>query len=75
VDAPRRLRESDLEGHFTHEEAAPEIVSDTVGSSDSEDSDQQLARAVEVLKSWTYFERLKETPAAASVQARTVDDR
>ncbi len=58
---PRRLRERDLEGHLTHEKAAPgaEAVSD------AEALDVQMARALEVLKSWTYFERLKDLRAAA----------
>jgi hypothetical protein len=30
----------------------------------------QLARALEVLKSWTYFERLKQDRQDASLQAR-----
>jgi carboxyl-terminal processing protease len=69
----RRLREQDLEGHFTHEDADPqadeEIAAD-VGDL-PKDGDVQLARAVEVLKSWTYFERLRESaPPGASLQAR-----
>jgi carboxyl-terminal processing protease len=71
----RRIRESDLEGHFTHSEAAPEVESLSDDDSDQAvDSDLQLARALEVLKSWTYFERLKhDAPAAASLQARATD--
>ena len=58
-DAPRRLRERDLEGHFRQPDAGatPEPVADADAESDE---DLQLARAVEVLKSWTYFERLRE---------------
>ena len=68
ADARRRLREADLERHFTHQEA------ESAGArGDGEDgevaeaedvTDVQLARAVEVLKSWTYFERLRESPDA-----------
>ncbi len=65
-DAPRRLRERDLEGHFTQRDADP-------GEDDAQDAsaaaaaspvekDLQLARALEVLKSWTYFDRLREAP-------------
>jgi carboxyl-terminal processing protease len=67
-----RLRESDLEGHFRHKDAdpnAPEIpASDkndelidpgVPGEPEAEGTDIQLARAVEVLKSWTYFEKLR----------------
>jgi carboxyl-terminal processing protease len=69
----RRVRERDLEGHFTQEDADPESPADdpsaapdgepeegaeakpaTPGSS----TDPQLDRALDVLKSWTYFERL-----------------
>ncbi len=71
----RRVRERDLEGHFTQEEADPESPADDpsaepddepaagqVGSSE----DPQLDRALDVLKSWTYFERLNasRTPDA-----------
>jgi carboxyl-terminal processing protease len=72
--APHRLRERDLEGHFTHEEVEPgepEAGEATVASDRSVEGDLQLARALEVLKSWTYFERLKKAgPPAASLQAR-----
>jgi carboxyl-terminal processing protease len=69
----RRIREADLEGHFTQEEAgaaaeaAPELEVSEV------DSDIQLARALEVLKSWTYFERLRERRNGASLQARSAE--
>jgi carboxyl-terminal processing protease len=59
AEAQRRIRERDLEGHFTQEEADPE----TLAEEDPERaaaSDVQLARGLEVLKSWTYFERLRE---------------
>lgn len=78
----RRMRERDLQGHFTqkdateldggsapptrileHEQtpepdATPETEETVVGE-DGEEVDVQLARAVEVLKSWTYFEELR----------------
>ena len=57
----RRLRERDLEGHLTHEEAAP----GSEPAPDPEALDPQMARALEVLKSWTYFERLRDLRAAA----------
>ncbi len=74
ASALRRVREADLEGHFTQEdadpgdapeaqdspgadgEAAPEPAAGTAPEAEAEDS--QLRRAVEVLKSWRYFERL-----------------
>jgi carboxyl-terminal processing protease len=74
-DALRRLRERDLEGHFTHSEAADEDeggeeVAETPAASGVE-ADVQLTRAIEVLKSWTYFDRLKRgEPATPSLQAR-----
>ncbi len=69
------FREEDLEGHFTQEDAAP----DSEGESDPEEgaaadlkSDVQLTRAVEVLKSWTYFDRLRDA-RAETVQVRSAD--
>ncbi|MDJ0787894.1 MAG: S41 family peptidase [Myxococcota bacterium] len=82
---PLTIREKDLEGHFTQEDAsgesapAPEslaIPEEEGGDlqATAEPRDIQLARAVEVLKSWTYFDRLRRArddsaPAAAPVQA------
>jgi carboxyl-terminal processing protease len=66
----RRLRESDLEGHFTQEDADPAGEAGDPEVEESEEVDVQLARALEVLKSWTYFERLREQRDAASLQAR-----
>ena len=63
------MREKDLEGHFTQEEAKPES---STRSGVSVEADLQLARALEVLKSWTYFERLRNAPT--SVQASVVED-
>ncbi len=69
----RRIREADLEGHFTQEEANPESQA-AVESSEEGDSekaeDVQLARALEVLKSWTYFERLHRERDTEAMQAR-----
>jgi carboxyl-terminal processing protease len=73
-EEPRRVRESDLEGHFTHQDAEPAQQISGAGEQAEEGDDIQLARALEVLKSWTYFERLKQpAPARASVQARTAE--
>jgi carboxyl-terminal processing protease len=74
-ESRRRIREADLEGHFTHEDAEPS-KSDEADESDAEsdegdDADVQLARALEVLKSWTYFERLRNDDAPATVHARS----
>ena len=77
----RRLREGDLEGHFTHDEADPgskpgapepsrESSSEQPEPEANAAGDAQLARALEVLKSWTYFERLRGGSAEASMQAR-----
>jgi carboxyl-terminal processing protease len=85
-EAARRLREADLEGHFTHGDASGEPgasdASGDPGESEGEggdpeasapsDDDLQLARALEVLKSWTYFDRLRTEPGAA-MQARASD--
>jgi carboxyl-terminal processing protease len=69
---PHRIRERDLEGHFTQEEADPETEEEQPGPEAKQvtDGDTQLARALEVLKSWTYFERLNRDRQAASLQAR-----
>jgi carboxyl-terminal processing protease len=65
----RRLREGDLEGHFTHDEAEPGAalpgpapVTPEGEQPVAEGTDVQLARALEVLKSWTYFERMRGGP-------------
>jgi carboxyl-terminal processing protease len=71
----RRLREGDLEGHFTHDEAEPGAVppvpspATEEGEPVAEGTDVQLARALEVLKSWTYFERMRGAPGEG-LQAR-----
>jgi carboxyl-terminal processing protease len=77
-----RVRERDLEGHFTHEQADPDSGDeesedrpqapdpDSAGSSDeSKPEDVQLARAIGVLKSWTYFERLRPSAPTALPEA------
>jgi carboxyl-terminal processing protease len=74
----RRMRESDLEGHFTQGDADPEALTDEAieaegeesEASDDEATDHQLDRAVEVLKSWTYFEQLRENRPTPSLQAK-----
>jgi carboxyl-terminal processing protease len=76
----RAIRERDLEGHFEPMGAAPPEPVPLAGPDDTGEEpvaeaggvpeDVQLARAVEVLKSWTYFERLRgEPPAAAQAAA------
>ncbi len=81
-DPARRLREQDLEGHFTHDDAAgdpteegdePAEEGDGPEAKLDDGDDVQLARAVEVLKSWTYFERLRHDSATPSMQARAED--
>jgi carboxyl-terminal processing protease len=66
--SPSRIREQDLEGHFTQRDATPPSEESESESpervAEAGEGDVQLARAVEVLKSWTYFERLKKTPEA-----------
>ena len=62
-DGPIRIRELDLEGHILHEDASgePPAPGDTADA-DSEAAparDLALERAVEVLKSWAYFERIE----------------
>jgi carboxyl-terminal processing protease len=74
-DGIQRFREEDLEGHFRQEETLP----DSEGDSDPEEGaaadlaeDVQLARALEVLKSWTYFDRLRKA-RAESAAIRSAD--
>jgi len=59
----RRVRERDLQGHFTHEQADPEGASSESGEEvveeSGEETDVQLERGIEVLKSWTYFHELR----------------
>ena len=60
ADAPglRHVRESDLEGHFSHRDAEPSSEEEAEAQ-EPEARDVQLDRAIEVLKSWDYFDRLK----------------
>lgn len=80
----RRLRERDLERHFTHGDAEPdaepileeeiedeEVATELEGPAEGEDV--QLARAIEVLKSWTYFDRLRGGEGPTSMQARVAE--
>jgi carboxyl-terminal processing protease len=70
----RRIREADLEGHFTQEDAGtPQEPPPQLQSGGAQDPDLQLARALEVLKSWTYFERLRERREGGSLQARSIE--
>jgi carboxyl-terminal processing protease len=67
---PLRVRERDLQGHFTHSDARPES-NDERAADEAGDDDVQLARAVEVLKSRIYFEGLEAMPPLESAQAGT----
>jgi carboxyl-terminal processing protease len=59
AEAAERLREQDLEGHFTQKEAGgPAAGKPAAGPP----ADAQLERAREVLKSWTYFDRFRAAP-------------
>jgi carboxyl-terminal processing protease len=84
VNQRRRMREIDLEGHFTQGDADPNSQTDqatdladelageaeATEESDDEAADHQLNRAIEVLKSWTYFEKLRENRPTPSLQAK-----
>jgi carboxyl-terminal processing protease len=81
----RRMREADLEGHFTQGDAHPEVPTDEVDdasdevkkedleASSEEATDHQLDRAVEVLKSWTYFDNLRNDRPTPSLQAKAAE--
>ncbi len=63
----RRVRERDLEGHFTQEDADPDTSANEEPEADEDEDelvDQQLDRGLEVLKSWRYFNRLHEAREA-----------
>jgi hypothetical protein len=94
------MRERDLQGHFTQEDAtgletgesAPQRILEHEQGEDPDDSEQletppageatddtaegaaeppdvQLTRAIEVLKSWTYFEELQRLREDAGPEA------
>jgi carboxyl-terminal processing protease len=79
----RRMRESDLENHFTHEDAEPgsgpaqpappaepaEKAPNEPHADADASTDVQLARALEVLKSWTYFERMRGSDTQMQARA------
>ena len=86
----RGVRERDLRGHISHDAATPDAApapapqeepeaaadpaSEAVPDADDE-PDVLIARALEVLKSWTYFDRLSERkagldPASAASSGR-----
>jgi carboxyl-terminal processing protease len=75
-----RVREADLEGHFKYEDAAPEPEPEPESESsepqaaEEGDSDVQLARALEVLKSWTYFERLNKGEKPTTMHALSTEE-
>ncbi len=71
VASRRRVRERDLQGHFTHDEADPGSEEEGAGDEPGDESppDVQMRRAVEVLKSWTYFDQLRPQPAAPAAEA------
>ena len=85
----RRTREADLEGHFTQGDADPKALTDEVAdevtdaadeagdegseASDDEATDHQLDRAIEVLKSWTYFDNLRDNRPTPSLQAKALE--
>ncbi|MFQ5418185.1 MAG: S41 family peptidase [Gaiellales bacterium] len=73
AEGARRVREADLEGHFTHEDADPSDEGEA-RSSGAAGSDVQLVRALEVLKSWTYFDRLRNSEKPSTLHAQSKDE-
>jgi len=73
--AAAEVRERDLKGHFTQEDArGPEDEkADPNDPSalelDAVPGDSPLSRAVEVLKSWTYFDKLRKAQAGNAEKA------
>ena len=76
MNSPRRMRERDLEGHFTHREATD--GDDGTGGADEEEPDElpdpQLDRGLEVLKSWRYFEKIRGGKLLSSGGAAAAED-
>jgi carboxyl-terminal processing protease len=64
AEGEQRVREQDLEGHFTQQDASGKPLTERA----EEPRDAQLERAREVLKSWTYFDRFRRAPDAAPSQ-------
>jgi carboxyl-terminal processing protease len=67
AEAGERVREQDLEGHFTQKDALGEAARERTPGGPQ---DAQLERAREVLKSWTYFDRFRAAPAAPQERAQ-----
>jgi carboxyl-terminal processing protease len=81
ADEARPIRERDLDGHFSHGDAepgakgAPPDAKDEDGEDDApkptadvpEADDLQLARGLEVLKSWATYEPMRQAHRAATV--------
>jgi len=61
TESQHRIREQDLEGHLTQGGAEPQSGADEASLEvpPAAESDLQLDRALEILKTWSYFERLK----------------
>ncbi len=74
-EMPPRLRERDLEGHFSHEQTDPAKLRDSAapGPNEPQATDLQLSRALEVLKSWSYFERLTDVKRAGVMPAEVTE--
>ncbi len=78
VKPRRRMREADLEGHFTHGDADRDASGEGAAEAEAEGSDEaeeeardhQLDRAIEVLKSWSYFDQLRRNRPVPSLQAK-----
>jgi len=70
-DAVRHAREQDLEGHFTHAKATgkDEKSQEEPKQEEAKPVDVQLVRALEVLKSWHYFEPFYAKPESAAPTA------
>jgi carboxyl-terminal processing protease len=60
AEEAERVREQDLEGHFTQKKAGGPAAGEPAPGPPP---DAQLERAREVLKSWTYFDRFRGDPA------------
>lgn len=68
---PRRMRERDLEGHITQQDADPDHRESVETDEPEEKPDRQLDRGLEVLKSWHYFDRLRRTSQPETAESQT----
>lgn len=58
------IKEKDLDGHLANETAGEEEPEEAVEAEETVDEDYQLQRALDLLKSWDIFHKIKSTATA-----------